>query len=230
MSFTDRTDKANRLLELLTTLYWSSYPIKDERGIFHEPYGYETHLSAQTRDVLKRMYTKTAKHIRFTPDYVVGQSGSNAPEPVVLIEYKVTTTPRYTLGKRQWDSGQIEADAWDNYINLANSGVRVAILIYCPYHSRPLLCDFPNNDWLTQARSAVQQSQTGSKTDYCNINLSKIRTFNDFMEDEFEVPLTVSAPLVKAVLDSAKTEDLLKITHADASPCKNIVTGFNWNI
>jgi len=228
MSFTDRTGKADRLLQLVTAHYWNAATIKQQYRIFHEPYGYETHISAQAQDVLKRIYTKTAKHIRFTPDYVVGQAGSRAPEPVVLMEYKVTTTPRYTLRDLQWDSGQIEADAWDNYMNLTSSGLRVAILVYCPYHARPLLCDFPNNDWLTQARSVVQQSQTGSRTDYCNISLPKIRTFMDFMDAEFSVPVDTSIPLVKSVLDLAKTDPLLAITHANASAYKDKVAGFNW--
>ncbi len=228
MSFSDRNSKADKLLRIISAYYWNSTIIKNQYRIFHEPYGYETHISAQTQNVIKRIYTKTAKHIRFTPDYIIGQSGGSIPDPVILLEYKVTTTPRYTLRDLQWDTGQIEADAWDNYLNLSNSGLKVAILIYCPYHSRPLLCDFPNSNWITKYRSAVQLSQTGSKTDYCNISLPQIRTFIDFMASEFAIPIDVSRPLVKVILDIAKTEQLLAITHADNSNYKDKIVGFNW--
>jgi hypothetical protein len=115
-----------------------------------------------------------------------------------------------------------------NYLNLTASGLQVAIVIYCPYHARPLLCDFPNNDWLTQARSVVRHSQTGSRTDYCNISLPKIRTFIGFMVTEFAIPYDVSRPLIRNVLGAAKADPLLAITHANASPYKGKTVGFNW--
>lgn len=177
MSFADRTGKSNRLIELLNEHYWNNSEISQGHKMFHEPYGYETHISPAAQSVLKRIYTTTTKHIRFTPDYIAGRSNLMLTDPVLLLEYKVTTTPRYTLRDGQWDSGQIEADAWDNYMNLISAGVRVALVIYCPYHSRPLLCEFPSSHWLTQSRSTVASTYTGSKTDYCNIALPRLRTF-----------------------------------------------------
>lgn len=229
MGFSDRTGKSNKLIELLIEHYWNAPVIQTAHRIFHEPYGYETHISTTAQTALKRIYTATAKHIRFTPDYIVGQAGaSTAQNPVVLLEYKVTTTPRYTLRDSQWDSGQIEADAWENYMNLVGAGIRVALLIYCPYHSRPLLCEFPDDNWLTQSRSAVQSTNTGSRTDYCNITLSRLRTFSEFMEQEFNVLAATSQPLIKIILDAAKTDPLLQISHASSSSYGGNKAGFNW--
>jgi len=228
MSFTDRTAKSNRLIELLKEYYWDTPQISQEQGMFHEPYGYESHISLEIQNVLKRMYTITSKHIRFTPDYIVGRSGMELPEPVLLLEYKVTTTPRYTLGEGQWVSGQIEADAWDNYMNLMNVGVCVALVVYCPYHSRPLLCDFPNDQWLTQGRRAVTSTNKGSKTDYYNIILPKLRTFVEFMEQQFMVPADTSSALIGGMLDKARNDPALEISHDPKSSYRNRKAGFNW--
>lgn len=227
MGFLQRSAKSDRLIELLSQYYWNNSIIK-QNHIFHEIYGYETHISTSVQEILKRIYTKTAKHIRFTPDYIVGQSNSIGIEPIVLIEYKVTTTPRYTLKDKQWDIGQIEADAWDNYINLANAGVKVAILIYCPYHPRPLLCDFPNDTHIIQARQYVQRTQFGSGTPYCNINLRALHSFDEFMQTQFNMPLTSSKPLIKQILNISKDDPLLQITHAEKSEYRDKQTGFNW--
>jgi hypothetical protein len=228
MSFADRIGKSNRLIELLKEHYWDDPQISQGQKMFHEPYGYETHISPAVQSVLKQIYTTTSKHIRFTPDYIVGRSGVQLQKPVLMLEYKVTTTPRYTLRDRQWDSGQIEADAWDNYMNLINAGVDVALVIYCPYHSRPLLCEFPNDQWLTQSRSAVASTHTGSRTDYCNIALPKLRTFVEFMEQEFMVPAAISHTLVKPMLDKARIDPALQISHASTSPYLDRKSGFNW--
>lgn len=228
MGFSDRTEKSSKLIELLTTNYWKKLAAHPNKQIFHEPYGYETHISPGAQKALKAIYTTTGKHIRFTPDYIVGQNGSNAADPAILMEYKVTTTPRYKLEEAQWNSGQIEADAWDNYMNLVAAGVCVAIVIYCPYHPRPLLCDFPETAWVTHARRKVQQTGTGSGTDYVNVNLLKLRTFTEFMASHFSVPDTTSKPLVKTVLDAAKLDPLLQTTHAAKSNYAGNKTGFNW--
>jgi hypothetical protein len=229
MKFTDRTEKSNRLIALLKTHYWDTPQIRLTQGMFHEPYGYENHISPETQNVLKKIYTITSKHIRFTPDYIVGRRGLRLEEPVLLLEYKVTTTPRYTLKDGQWDSGQIEADAWDNYMNLINAGVRVALLIYCPYHSRPLLCDVANDEWLTEGRNAITRTYKGSGTDYCNIALPKLRTFVEFMEQQFMVPADTSKMLIEPMLRKAIKDPLLQITHDPNSSYQNYKTGFNWD-
>lgn len=228
MDFSNRTQKANKLIELLNEHYWCTQGIQDTNRIFHESYGYETHVSDLVKTELRHIYTTTVKHIRFTPDCIVGQTNSRAPEPVLLLEYKVTTTPRYTLKDDQWNSGQIEADAWDNYTNLMKIRVQIAVIIFCPYHPRPLLCDFPDSGWLTNPRTQVMQSTSGSRTDYCNIDLRKLRTFTEFMSAHFAVPKATSDPLVKNFLDIAQKETLLQTTHDYKSIYKDHKTGFNW--
>ncbi len=228
MSFADRTGKSNQLIKLLNTHYWNHPTIIHGYSMFHEPYGYETHITPSTQAILRQIYSTTSKHIRFTPDYIAGRAGVQLQEPILLLEYKVTTTPRYTLGDKQWDSGQIEADAWENYMNLIKAGIVVALVIYCPYHSRPLLFEFPSDQWLTQARSTVSSSTTGSRTDYCNIAMPRLRTFTQFMEDQFMVPKSTSYPLITAVLNRARVDPTLQISHSPASIHKDRQSGFNW--
>lgn len=233
MGFKTRSNQSQKLLDLLREHYWGNINIKRHNRIHHVEYGYETHLEEEAQEALKRIYTTTAKHVRFAPDCVIIQRASRKEEPVVLLEYKVTTTPRYTLADDQWNSGQIEADAWDNYLNLNRAGVRCAILMYVSYHERPLLCGYPNDEWLTQGRRRVEtQTITGSGTDYCNVDLRKICTFSEFMYREFQVPKETSEPLVVKVLDFAKKEELLRTKHHGNSIYRNrreYKTGFNWN-
>lgn len=230
MGFKARSNQSQKLLGLLQEHYWESINIKRRNRIHHVDYGYETHIDQQAQDALKRIYTTTAKHVRFAPDCVIIQRTSQKEEPVVLLEYKVTTTPRYKLMDNQWDSGQIEADAWENYLNLNKAGLRCAVLIYVSYHERPLLCGYPDNEWITQGRTRVEtQTTTGSGTDYCNVNLRKIPTFSEFMYSEFGVSTETSEPLVAKVLDIAKTENLLRTRHhRDSAYRGGHETGFNW--
>ena len=227
MGFPNRKSKSDKIIQLLEQQFWHNPDISNIYGILHEPYGYENYMSEEAQSVIKTIYTTTAKHIRFTPDYVL-ICRRQVKNPVVLLEYKVTTTPRYTLGNNQWNFGQIEADAWENYINLINAKVVVALLIYCPYHPRPLLCDFPDVSWTVQDRRTVKSTATGSKTDYYNIDLRKLRTFVEFMEQEFLVPSEITLPLVKTLLNIAKTDPDLQIQHDPRSPYKDRKAGFNW--
>lgn len=231
MGFKARSNQSQKLLDLLREHYWENINIKRRNRIHHVEYGYETHINQQAQDALKRIYTTTAKHVRFAPDCVIIQRVSQEEEPVVLVEYKVTTTPKYTLRDRQWDSGQIEADAWDNYLNLNGAGILCAILMYVSYHERPLLCGYPDDGWLTAPRTKVEtQTRRGSGTDYCNVDLRKICTFSEFMHSEFQVSKEISGPLVTKVLDAAKGERLLHTNHHEDSLYREgHETGFNWN-
>lgn len=228
MSFRERTAIANKLINELTAAYWETEKIKMGHSILHVPYGYETHIPSQALNILKKIYTKTSKHIRFTPDFILLQEGS---QKIFLYEYKVTKTPRYSLGDEQWNFGQIEADAWENYMNLINAGIDVAVVVYCPYHSRPLLCDVVSSNWISTERTKVRSS-TGSGTPYVNVNFKNISVFEDFMHTYFNVPLVVSLKLLSAdFFERLRTDHLLTVTHSDSSPYNNsqYMTGFNWD-
>lgn len=227
MTFYERTDTANALINELAAAYWEKEEIRTGHSILHIPYGYETHISPQAQNILKRIYTKTSKHIRFTPDFILLQEGNHK---IFLYEYKVTKTPRYSLGTKQWDYGQIEADAWGNYINLISAGIDIAIVIYCPYHPRPLLCDVVNQNWISTERTKVKSS-AGSGTPYVNVDLREIKTFENFMHVYFNVPLSLSNELLSADLfERLRTNPHLAVTHNSKSPFNNsqYMTGFNW--
>jgi len=222
MGFSKRRDKSEILIKLLTNYFWND--AKKEFNIVQCFWGYENVISDNMMiDMLKRSRSSTANYIRFQPDFIV--AGESC---VFLMEYKVTSTPRYSERERQWDIGQVEADAWSNYLRLISIGVNIGILIYCPYHRHPLLCDIPKIDW--EIRSGfVKSTVTGSGTPYVNIDLQKLRTFSKFMVDEFKIDLKFLAPRVRLILRTAR--EVLPTQHDPKSPYfadKGCQTGWNW--
>lgn len=229
MSFKQRTQTADTFIEILFNNYWVQ--LKDCFNLIHETYGYETHISSDMQEYLKKDYSTTGKFIRFTPDFILSRKFPNLQIKTILLEYKVTKTPRYSLGKNQWYIGQIEANAWDNYMNLINVEVQIAILIYCPYHPRPILCDYPNLQWLVSGRQRTSNSR-GSGTDFVNIDLCKLRTLDEFMKDEFDIPICITESLLdKSFFQLLIANPLLRTDHHFKSKYKNDAnyeTGFNW--
>ncbi|MYC48367.1 MAG: hypothetical protein F4X45_08585 [Chloroflexi bacterium] len=220
------------LTDLLNDNYWACSSIQNEQGFNHTAYGYETHLPTEVRDRLLQTDDPTALAIRFAPDYLVTQVAGSASE-ILKLEYKTTTTPRYSTGDRQWNIGQIEADPWEYYLRLRNAGERLALFIYCSFHSRPLLCDYPITEWQESTRQKVRATQTGSSTDYYNLDLTQLRTFSQFMAEEFGVHTGISDPLIRNVLASVQIHPLLQTRHDTRSPCHedlDYATGFNWEI
>ena len=230
MSFIQRQEKAQALISLFIQHYWDTEEITQRYGLVHEPYGYETHIGQPAQDVLKQVRSSTSRHIRFTPDVIIASKIGSLSDRVILVDYKVMTTPRYTLGDDQWNQGQVEADAWDNYMSLWSVDVKVALLIYCAYHSRPILCDWPREDVITRPRTKVQVTGKGSSTDYCDIELTGFQTVDKFMEATFGVPQTVSQGLLRKLLAEAKNNPVLHISHDRRSLYKDRQTGFNWEM
>lgn len=230
MEFQSRNRQEQTLVEIFVRGYWSQSPIATQHGLEHHHEGQEYHLPEDVREMLRRRYDDEALAIRFQPDAMI--NSTNKSLAVIFLEYKTTTTPRYTSGAKQWDEGQIEADAWENYLRLANSENPVAVLIYCSYHSRPLLCDYVNPQWVTRGRTSVLQTTRGSRTDYVNIDLTQMRTFVTFMYEEFQVPTETSNLLVADIMQDILNSPELQTTHDQRSPVygqDEYKTGFNWN-
>ena len=172
-----------------------------------------------------------AFNIRFQPDALV-QHRDAGEDTYILIEYKATTTPRYSFRNLQWDRGQIEADPWEYYLRQIQAGERLAILNYCSFHSRPLLCDYPTADWQVGGRQTVSRTATGSGTDFYNTDLRMMRPFEQFMEDEFGVPQDASLQLIRDGLAAVLNTPLLQTTHDPNSRhfgSTEHETGFNWD-
>jgi hypothetical protein len=223
-SFNARTETSSELIELLDKHFWSLI----RNDIVHYEYGYETHIDTQVQSSLRLRQSTTAKHVRFAPDFIVYRK--NMLETDYLFEYKVTKTPRYSFNDQQWFYGQIEADAFDNYMNLINAGVNVAITIYCPYHERPLLCDIPSINWIYGVRQRTSTSQ-GSGTDFYNIDLRKLKTFEEFVSNTMGVSInTINSLLNKNFYSELRNTHSLKTTHYYRSSynSSDFQTGFNW--
>ena len=232
MAFQRRRDQSVALTDILDEAYWASPSIREWQGFRHTPYGYETHLPEEVLERLIQTRDPMAQDIRFQPDYLVTQVTGEGAE-FLKLEYKTTTTPRYSEGNQQWNIGQVEADPWEYYLRIMEQGQRMALFIYCAFHPRPLLCDFPAADWICSPRRHVRSTLTGSQTDYYNLDLTRPRTFDQFMADEFGVPTEVSAPLLRVVLDAVKAEARLRTRHDPNSPLfenPDYGTGFNWQI
>lgn len=223
-TFNTRTDTSDALIKIMTDHFWSK--VKNE--IVHYEYGYETHIDSSVQSSLRLRQSTTAKHVRFAPDFLV--YNINKTDGDILLEYKVTKTPRYTLNDTQWFYGQIEADALENYLNLINAGVNVAVVIYCPYSPNPLLCDIPSPNWITGTRQRTYSS-SGSGTDFYNIDLRKLRTFEEFISQAMDINIiSVRTLLTSAFYSSLRTTPILKTTHAYKSMYSRpeYSTGFNW--
>ena len=227
----ERTEQGDSLVKIILENYWSPEQIAAGFGFHHEPNGYEHLVTAEERLELRHRYDEEAFNVRFRPDALVlsgaGEGGSH-----IFLEYKATTTPRYSFGDLQWDRGQIEADPWENYLWRVRDGQRLAILNYCSFHSMPLLCDYPTPQWQVGGRRPVAHTRTGSRTDYYNTDLRLLRTFEQFMLDEFGIPLEVSLPLIRNALRAILDEPLLQTRHDGGSRLyrsrQHYRTGFNW--
>ncbi len=203
MRFEDRTTQANTLIEQVTTILWECPSLKSR--FHHIPFGYETHIPDPVRQKLRFVYTVTARHIKFAPDFFLFDN--QHPEKVYLLEYKCTQTPialqkrvrqiATQAGKPQLkteDIGQWEQAAYCNYVALQSLGVSIAIINYCAYHPRLLLCDFVEKvEPLLQAR-VTTSTLTGSRTPFVNIDLNSMRTLDLFLTDEHDVAPEVIAP------------------------------------
>ena len=105
----ERVAQAESLVQIIMDNYWTAEQIAAGFGFRHEPNGYEHIVPEEERLTLRYRYDEEALNIRFRPDALVLQGGE--PEGTyILVEYKATTTPRYTFREAQWDRGQIEAD------------------------------------------------------------------------------------------------------------------------
>jgi hypothetical protein len=196
MPFNTRIHQANSLIEIMNNEIWNKAGFNDRFII--APYGYETHIQQNVRTNLINSTIITAQFIRFTPDFFLIDMSN--PDAVHFLEYKLTWTPLYSskrinhIKKHSGVAdltanviGQMEAAAYDSYISIVKIGVRVAILNYCSYHHRPLLCKFVENIKLLFRDNVSTLTYTGSGTPYINFDCRSLRTFQDFMSEEHDV-------------------------------------------
>ena len=163
--------------------------------------------------------------MRFLPDYMVINIETRESW---FFEYKVTRTPCYSEGDKQWSMGQIEANAWENYTDLYKIGVKVVITVFCPYYHRPLLAFFPDDPFVIRGKTNVKQS-FGSGTPYVNIDLDRAMWFHDFIGDELGISKEIVCSLLGASFwDGLKSNDLLKVKFHPRAPEKFRKKEFFW--
>lgn len=221
MSFGERLHQAETLVNTLQTHIWG--PLSRRLEIV--PYGYETHIPPGIRTAMRFLRTPTAKFVRFTPDFFV--LDKQKPNTLYLLEYKVTQTPLFSQSRlRQmgqaanlpdldWsDVGQMEADAYDNYLHLHEAGLRVILLNYCAYHTRPLLCDFIQNIQLLHRDVVTTQTKKWSRTPFINFYCPTMRQLSRFLYDEHGLKIDDHAYTQAVTTLQAE----LPITHHPKSP------------
>lgn len=208
MSFEQRTGDAQRMVEVAKEDLWSVPAVRNR--LIHVAYGAENIVPTEASSLLRYVRTPTTLHIRFAPDFFVADRDD--PARTYLLEYKCTRSPlryqgrineiRRTTGNPAIgtaDIGQWEASAYDNYRALAKLGIRVAVLNYCAYHPRPLLCEFVDRVAAIHRNVPRPTDRKGSGTPFVNIDLNHLRSFETFLAEEHGLELAVTAPLVGRV-------------------------------
>ena len=223
MAFEHLTFKERTLVEIVERYVWNNL-----QGVEHFPYGYETYIPQNIRNILGRFSVEdnpTARHIRHAPDAFIVQQNFNV---LYLLDYKSTTVPMWSprlIGQISrnagrgvdWpDIGVIHTTSYDNYVALQSIGVKVAVLTYIAYHDRLLLCDFIEN--IEELRRApVAFTDKGSGKDVINFDASQMRTLENFLADTHGRTVAASiAPQIQRAC--TELQQLLPVEHDRGSP------------
>ena len=121
--------------------------------------------------------------------------------------------PRYSEGNKQWDVVPIESASWDECERLVERGSRVALLIFCPYHARPLTCELVGPEIRYRGRQRPISTTRGAGTDFMNVDLSRFRSLTEFLVEELAIPRNLSQPLQRNLLAEARERPLLQVEH-----------------
>lgn len=222
MAFEHLTLKEKTLAEIVERYIWDNL-----EGVEHFPYGYETYIPQDIRNILGRFSVEdnpTARHIRHAPDALIVRQNADV---LYLLDYKSTTVPMWSprlIGQisrnagrnvRWQDIGVIHTTSYDNYVKLQSIGVKVAILTYIAYHERLLLCDFIEN--IEELRRApVAFTDKGSGKDVINFDASQMRSLEEFLADNHGVAPHNIAPRIQQVC--SELQHLLPVEHDRGSP------------
>ena len=223
MAFEHLTFKERTLAEIVERYVWNNL-----EGVEHFPYGYETYIPQNIRNILGRFSVEnnpTARHIRHAPDALIVRQNADI---LYLVDYKSTTVPMWSprligqisrnAGRNvKWpDIGVIHTTSYDNYAALQSIDVKVAVLTYIAYHDRLLLCDFIEN--IEELRRApVAFTDKGSGKDVINFDASQMRTLEEFLAD-IHGPTAAASVTPQIRMARAELQRLLPIEHDRGSP------------
>lgn len=225
MDFKDRLRQTQTVVEVLHDELWQNELVA--RQLVHVEYGAEHVVPPEVHDLIRYVHTHTARHIKFAPDFFVVDRKN--PHALYLLEYKCTQTPLYSRQRIQmlrrksprngldWqDIGQIEAEAYDNYQALAELGIRVAVLDYCAYHDRLLLCEFVGQFRPLHRDSVRLPTNRGSRTPFINLDLRTLRSLHEFLVDEHALDVRRTPKLVANAAE--RLRGALPVRHHRNSP------------
>jgi hypothetical protein len=157
--------------------------------------------------------------VKFAPDYVC--TYKDRPENLFLLDAKASITPvifgaqidKISIAAKlphleRQDIGEVEREAWDVY-NRFYPKDRVAICFASPYHPRLLVAEWVSNiKPLYRLEVDVNTEAGGSGTPHVNIHLKRMRTLEEFLDQNFGVKVDQAG--YKAILDFIKTWGLNK--------------------
>ena len=221
-------EKGELMIEIVRRHVWDSL-----ESVEHVPWGYETHVSQEIRDIITSDSfdgDPTSRHIRSSPDFFVVQQ---EPDIIYFLEYKSTVTPLWSRRRirelsvsaglqspneplRWEDIGQLEAAAYDNYMALKNIRAKVAVLNYVAYHERLLLCDFIENITEIRRYSVGNRGTKGSGEPFINFDVTQMRTLEEFLIEEHEVDPDYITPMIQAAC--RELEEKIPVDHDSDSP------------
>ncbi len=195
--------------------------------LVHVDYGAEHIVPKEVHGIIRFIHTETTRHIKFSPDLFVVDR--RYPERTYLLEYKCTQTPLYSRNRIGMirnksprkeidcqDIGQWEAEAHDNYQSLTELGIRVAILNYCAYHNRLLVCDFVERVTPLHRDQVRLATTRGSRAPFINFDLTTMRSLEEFLVDEHDLDPRQVAPICAGIKQGLQSE--LPVKHHPMSP------------
>ena len=214
--FEDRSESGDIITQMLIQTLWESPAIRDGLQVHHLPHGYELCLPQQQVADIQIRFDEEALRIKHRPDYILRRQG----RPDLYLEYKTSRRPRYTEQGRQWDVIPIEAESWNECSRMSNEGHRVAFLVFCPYHPRPLTCEIISNEIIHRGRQIPGPTIMGTGEPFMNVDLSKFRTLPQLLDEEMGIPTQLTVPILDRILETAANEPTLQIEHHPESEWK----------
>ena len=154
--------------------------------------------NAMRSDAVKR--NKAIIMCRYMPDFLLLQFQEQAFRDAMFCDVKAMFTPVFldTFHKQLEKAhgakielhnvANIEREAFDSYKSYHAAGAKVSVLLACSYHPDLALCEYIEN--MRELYRDVQdrnRQAAGSTTPRVNIDLSSMRSLQQFLRDEFDI-------------------------------------------
>ena len=166
------------------------------KGFILENTGYEKYSSNEIKEKIRTIHNNlTVRFMRYMPDYFA-ILGNN----IFFIELKVMDTP-IRLDSRvnelieitgitdlsKENIGAVETAALNNYEQLTSIGVKIAVIVLCTFNKKLLFMEWENNLVKFYNNKVKIGQGNASFTPYTNIHVDKLRTFEEFLNQELSI-------------------------------------------